>query len=114
MRYADFEYYKNEFCGAAITEKEQFDALEVRAQAYVDKLTYGRAKAHTQDESVKNAVCACCEVYAQYSGHEGISSEDNDGYRVTYTSNARREGTHLYNSAAMYLPTGLLYRGWEE
>lgn len=111
MQYADFEYYKNEFCGVVIATKEQFDALEVRARAYVDKLTFDRAKAHTHEESVKNAVCACCEVYAQYGGHEGISSENNDGYSVTYISNSRLEGTRLYNSAALYLPTELLYRG---
>lgn len=113
MQYADFEYYKTEFCGAVITTKEAFDTLEVKARAYVDKLTFDRAKDHTEDEGVKKAVCACCEVYRQYSGHEGISSEDNDGYRVTYLSNSRLRENNLYRSAVLYLPTGLMYRGWD-
>lgn len=109
MRYADFEYYRDTFCGRQIASEEEFDSLEIRARAYVDKITFGRAKAET--EGVSNAVCACCEVIQSYSSHEGISSEDNDGYRVVYLQDTKLEEQRLYQTAMRYLPVCLLYRG---
>ena len=111
MRYVDFDYYKNTFCGRQIASEEEFNSLEVRARAYVDKITFGRARADMDE--VKNAVCACCEVYQTYGQHEGISSEDNDGYRVTYLSNSRLMANRLYRSAQLYLSEELMYRGYD-
>lgn len=111
MQYVDFAYYQETFCGGLIQSAEEFNSLEVRARAYVDKITFGRAAPET--EAVKNAVCACCEIYNTYGQHEGISSEDNDGYRVTYISNQRQMNNRLYQAAMLYLPVSLLYRGYD-
>ena len=114
MQYADFAYYQNEFEGRVITSEEEFDSAEVKARAYVDAVTFGRAQAASDTDAVKKAVCAMCETYFQYGAHDGISSEDNDGYRVTYLSNSRLMGNRLYQAAVLYLPPSLLYRGWDE
>ena len=42
MAYADYSYYKNEFCGDAIAEAD-FPGLAVRASAMVDYYTSGQA-----------------------------------------------------------------------
>ena len=112
MQYADFEYYKNTFCGRLITTQEEFCSLEVKSSAYIEKITFDRAKTAPDTDKVKNAVCAACEVYKQFSAREGISSENNDGYSVSYSQNSPALEKRLYQAAALHLSAELLYRGF--
>ena len=114
MQYADFEYYKTEFHGTVIASAAEFDSMEIKARAYVDTVTFGRAASAAESSEVKNATCAICEIYQQYSKHEGISSENNDGYSVTYLSNSRLLTGRLAQAAKVFLPAKLRYRGWDE
>lgn len=63
MAYADYTYYSTVYMGAALAEGV-FPALAVKASAYVDYVTMGRAKNAAGDaaDAVKNAVCALCEI----------------------------------------------------
>lgn len=105
---ADYSYYTREYRGTQIETEAEFSALQIRAEAYINKITFGRAD---DSNGVKNAVCAVCEVYAKYAAREGISSEDNDGYRITYASSSRFADNQLYRAARLYLPDEMLYRG---
>ena len=106
MAYVDYGYYKYRFGGMAISFPEAFIGASLKAEAYINKITFGRITEVTDD--IKNAVCAVCEVYAAYDGREGIAGENNDGYSVTYKDDRERQ---LYEAARTFLPSELLYRG---
>lgn len=108
--YADFEYYKNDFYGSFIADKELFNGLCVKAAAYIDKITYNRICKDEVTADVKNAVCAVCEVFAQDYGRGGIKSESCDGYSVTYEDDKALYGK-LRAAAMLYLPQNLTYAG---
>lgn len=114
MQYVYYEYYKNSFLGMLIDSSSVFDSLAVRAQAYIERITLGRAKQSSETDAVKNAICAVCEVYYQHDARAGIVSENNDGYSVTYSSDGRFVEKLLYETASLYLPAELLYRGVDE
>ena len=114
MVYADYVYYAEVFRGAAIPSAALFDSLSVKATAYIRKITFGRSDKAFEDmeNDIKNAMCAVCEIYYNTMGSEGIKSESNDGYSVTYADTATNE-TSLLNAAKLYLPCELLYRGFD-
>lgn len=101
----DYAFYKYNFLGNAIGSAEIFDRLEIRAAAYIKSISCGISEV---TDDVKAAVCAVCEVFNSTLGHEGISSENNDGYSVSYVGDLQKR---LYEAAKMFLPSSLLYRG---
>lgn len=112
MQYVDFLYYKEVFKGTVIPSETVFDGLEIKAQAYVDKITFGRITGEIAGtEAVKNAICAACEMQFQYSGHEGVASESNDGYSVSYSGDEKAAERAMYSAAKLFLPSELLYQG---
>lgn len=111
MQYADFTYYYGTYYGRTISSYEEFNSLEVRAGAYVNKITFGRAEKAADTENVKNAVCAVCDVLKKYEFREGIASENNDGYSITYENGSSNIQQRLLEAAILYLPAELLYRG---
>lgn len=107
-----YSFYASVYHGAL--PEEDFLRNAVRAGAFLDDLTSGKANdALPEDTLVKAqlAFCALCDAYAE-EATGGIASETNDGISVTY---AARQGTaeqRLRNAAAPFLAgTGLLYRG---
>nr|DAH37250.1 MAG TPA: Head Tail Connector Protein [Caudoviricetes sp.] len=112
MQYVDFLYYKEVFKGTVIPSETVFNGLEIKAQAYVDKITFGRITDEIAGtEAVKNAICAACETQFQYSGHEGVASESNDGYSVSYSGDEKAAERAMYSAAKLFLPSELLYQG---
>lgn len=110
MAFTDYQFYDLEYKGDAISSEALFDNLEVKAEAYINRITFGRVT--VPDTNVKLAVCAVCDTLQAHSGHEGIASENNDGYSVNYETGAIQSA--IYNAAALFLPADLLYRGLEE
>lgn len=137
MVYADYEYYKATYLGAAIQEAE-FPRLALRASAFLDYYTQGRAALNHGLDALKMACCAVAEQYqsiesaqdlAQKAASNALSKEGGElqsqsvgSWSKTYRSAgesaedaaragaAAREG--LSGVAGMYLAgTGLLYRG---
>ena len=104
-----FDYYQNVFLGSEITSRKDFDRLQRRAAAYIERITFGRIE--TMTESVKCAVCNVCEVLKRRSARSGIKSEQNDGYSVTYKDSFQSESDNLYLAASVFVPSELLYRG---
>ena len=111
MIYADYQYYQEVFKGSVIPSETDFDSKALKASAFVDKVTFGRAKDNGQMEEVKNAMCAVAEVMYQNDAHYGVSSENNDGYSVTFINNSTKEMRDLKRAAYLFLPANLIYRG---
>ena len=120
--YADYEYYISTYKGNLT--KEEFEKSIMKASAYVRRITFGRADDNMEMEEVKLATCSVCDLIANdekvRSKHSGraVTSENTDGYSVSYESGVNGETADdllckkMHNTAALFLdPTGLLYMG---
>ncbi len=114
--YVSYEYYQQTFSGKTITE-EEFSRLEFQAEAFLDRITFGRVKGLPEiPEAVKMAICAMAEYSCQEGKKTpGVRSENIDGYSVSYGdtgSSGKSRSEELYQIASNYLmSTGLLFRG---
>lgn len=134
MTYADYDFYKNEYFGRAISEAD-FPRLALRGSQYIDYITQGRVEAKADLEAVK--MC-CCELAEQYqtieaaqelaqkslsAGSDGpeVQSETVGGWSRSYRSGgasaqsaaqvAAENKAALYSIAQRHLSfTGLLSR----
>lgn len=122
--YADYEYYTSTYKGNLT--KEEFERSITKASAYVRRITFGRADENKELDEVKLAACAVCELLANdekvRSKHSGraVTSENTDGYSVSYESGGNGETTddllkrNIFDTLLLYLePTRLLYMGVE-
>lgn len=119
MAYADFEYYSTQYFGTAIAESD-FGGLAFRASAVIDQLTFARA-AEDEDntDAIKNAMCAVAEELQRQDrsdGVDGIASESQGQYSVSYAANSNRTLSNqakLQNAAKLWLSsTGLMFAGF--
>lgn len=122
--YADYEYYTTTYKGSL--SKEEFEKSIMKASAYVRRITFGLADDNMKMEEVKLATCAVCELLANdekvRSKHLGraVTSENTDGYSVSYESGGNGETAddllkrNIFDTLLLYLePTRLLYMGVE-
>lgn len=74
----------------------------IRTQSISDELT----------ERIKQAACRAAEVWEEKNASDGIVSENNDGYSVTYSDKRKTARAAAEDTIKIYLAdTGLLYRG---
>lgn len=139
MAYADFAYYVTQYLGTAIKTEEEFRRLAMRASAYLDYYTQGRAADNSCVCGLKMACCAIAEQYqhidtAQALAQKSLSaslessetgelqSQTVGSWSKTYRSggdsaqqaisSAQSAQASLASIAKQYLAgTGLLYRG---
>ena len=118
--YVDYEFYAESYRGE-LSESE-FQNAVIKATAHVRRITFGRADSYVDGDEVKLATCAVCDVIAmeerKRTANNGmaISSENTDGYSVSYVSELHSgESTEellnrkIYKAAEVFLiPTGLL------
>ena len=104
--------------------QDDFFVADRAAEAYIRHLTFPNGDIFaTEDDIVKNAVCAAAEAYhdaaQMVSGANGpLKSESNDGYSVTYASQGidgetseQLQNRKMYAAVRIYLlPTGWLNR----
>lgn len=122
--YVSYEFYSQTF-GTTIPEAD-FPKVEAKAEAVIGYLTYINGDIFAkEDNRVKLAVCAAAEVVyyqnqASANGNQaaGVKSETNDGYSVTYITEAQDGQTaeeflrkKILEAVRVYLlPTGWLSR----
>lgn len=123
--YVDFQYYKETYKGSTITSQEAFDECYREAEAFLDMQTFHRIPKITEADEVlltliKYAVCSMADVYANHktalkTATSGVTSENRDGYSLSYGSAADRKSAYqleMKECGYKYLlDTGLLYRG---
>ena len=136
MAYADFEYYANTYLGTAI-EYNDFSRLSLRASAFLDYYTQGRAAKNAELDALKMCCCAIAEQYQYIDTAKALAQKsitpslENNGELQSQTvgswSKTYRSGgdsaqqalssvqaaqSALTAIAQQYLAgTGLLYRG---
>lgn len=113
MKYADYYYYKNEYCGGLIPE-ESFDSCSARASEYInmhtfDRITEGYMQANPAAAlKIRSCCCELAENIYKYSGlaskgengsvkdnAAAISSEKIGQYSVTYQSESEEQAKKL-------------------
>lgn len=122
MLYCTYDEYLA--AGGAVPEAA-FGVLCSRASRLIDSATFGRAEAHAAEcEDCRQMLAdACAQIVDLFAAQAavgaapGAASVSNDGYSVTFGSNAsvtaatRQEAYEIIRTALGSDPHGLLYRG---
>jgi len=119
MSYADYTYYSTEFLGNVIAEAD-FPRLALRASAQIDRITFARSATDVDNTTaIKNAMCAVAEEIQRQESNEnadGITSESQGQYSVSYGANSSRSRTNqqkIEDAAKFWLETtGLMFAGF--
>ena len=111
--YADYTFYLTEYHGAA--SDAEYTRLSVRAAAYVDRMTNGRAKTAVGDNltAVKMAECAVVDELAAQEQGGIVTSESNDGISRSFATSVVKSNTQrIYAAAEVFLSnTNLCFAG---
>nr|DAZ55453.1 MAG TPA: Head Tail Connector Protein [Caudoviricetes sp.] len=122
MLYCTYDQYAA--AGGTVPETA-FSVLCSRASRLIEAATFGRAERHAAGcESCRDALADACgqiinllAVASAVSTAPGAASVSNDGYSVTFGSNAsvsaavRQEAAEIIRTALGNDPHDLLYRG---
>ncbi|WP_252247441.1 hypothetical protein [Clostridium sp. ZBS4] len=113
--YSDYNFYKESFGGNTIPEGS-FLKFNLKASAYINKITFGRVKKLEEiPEEVKFAVCSTMEVMKKIEDDGGVISSETEGdHSVSYVDgiSTMSEEKKIYETARLFLAdTGLLYKG---
>ena len=122
--YSTYRYYVDTFHGRKLSEAD-FNEYSVRAQAFIDQVTFGRlltiAKKWKTKDCVKKCECALAEYIPALEKADDkavagdLNSESVGSYSVSYKSGvdmADNANRRMYSICEQYLSnTGLLYRG---
>lgn len=90
--------------------EDKFEPCTAKAEAFLNALAMGRLAEAGDGDNVVRCVCEIAELYYKQGARQGIASENNDGFSVSYNgASAEKAAAGI---AAVYLEqTGLLYRG---
>lgn len=106
---ADLAFYNENYGGDSKIPASLFPLWERRAETELIYITGGKIKGK-DDECIKMCVCEMAEVLYECVHRDGIKSENNDGYSVTYQERDIKQ--ELLKIAKVYLgTTEFLFRG---
>lgn len=112
MIFADYKFYRD-VCGGEL-DRKTFKNFAAKASAYIDKITFGRASEHADDDRVKRCCCELCDTLSAISADGGRTkqSESVGSWSVTYaTSENTSEMNYARAACRVWLPADWLYRG---
>ena len=116
MVYATFDDYVTRFLGRAIRDEADFNRLALRASAFLDRMTMGKARRY-RDTGGKLSLACCAVTEKMYAIEEeerergGRLAEEQVGdYRVRVRARSREDdNAEMEALAEMYLfGTGLM------
>lgn len=110
----DYSFYTDTYGGKRIS-KDDWKRIAQQAEKRLDSLTFGRCSVDWEGETwcnqAKCAVCEMAELLAADEKRKGKTSENTDGYSVSYDT-GKSIDSMLYDVARVYLAnTGLMYAG---
>lgn len=123
--YVNYDWYKTEYGG--LIPENQFPKLEKSAERYIRSATFikGDIFANIQaeyEETLKETVCEIVELIYTNSDYDPatgifkerqtISSENTDGYSVTYKSTSSDSSEALQKKIYSAMRRALLPTGW--
>ena len=106
-----YEYYTNNYGGNRIPQ-EDWNRISQKAERRLDGFTFGRCFGDWEGETwcnqAKCAVCEMSEILYKKERREGKTSENIDGYSVSYDT-GKPVSRMLFEVAQVYLgDTGLM------
>lgn len=115
--YATYSFYTDTYGGEAA--ESEFNRQVYKASRFLDKITFDRAAAVTDPDTLELLAYAVCEMADQLTAEAAaavdgktVKSVSNDGYSVSFVTEADGGASltpqRLYNIAEGYLPTELL------
>lgn len=115
--YATYSFYTDTYGGTAA--EIDFNRQVYKASRFLDKITFGRAAAVTDPDTLELLAHAVCEMADQLTAEAAaavdgktVKSVSNDGYSVSFVTEADGGASltsqRLYSIAEGYLPTELL------
>lgn len=115
--YATYSFYTDTYGGEAA--ESEFNRQVYKASRFLDKITFDRAAAVTDPDTLELLAYAVCEMADQLTAEAAaavdgktVKSVSNDGYSVSFVTEAdggtRLTSQRLYGIAEGYLPTELL------
>lgn len=108
----DFIFYTESYGGNCKIPAELFPLWERCAENHLSRMTGGKSCKNADDERVKMCICEIAEFLYNQSRRDGIASENNDGYSVSYEKGDIK--TQIHEIASVWLSgTDILYRGVE-
>ena len=112
----DYSFYTDTYGGKRISQ-DDWQRISQKAEQRLGRYTCGRCAGDWEGESwcnrAKCAVCEMAEILYTDEKRGGETSENTDGYSVSYDTGKSLAST-LYDVARVYLgDTGLLYAGVE-
>lgn len=82
---ADFTFYTR-FCGGNTKiPSAEYERWESSAELELERMTAGRAVG-ADGEKIKKCICEMAELMYREAQTDGVTSENNDGYSVTYNT----------------------------
>ena len=109
----DYEFYVQTFKGKM--DEADFERLNVKASAYLDRVTFGRINDSLPEDVQQKVRLALCEVADTFLLNEQggeLQSETVGPWSRSYQTSGKTAEQLSYSAAAQYLAnTGLLYRG---
>ncbi len=106
MEKVSFTFYKTAYFGEVIGTEAEFRPFERTARAFIESITMGQKPSA---EAAKMAVCAVSEVLFREADRDGLATEHNDGYIVTY-DRTEPIWNKLWVAAWLYLPPEAMER----
>lgn len=115
--YATYSFYTDTYGGEAA--ESEFNRQVYKASRFLDKITFDRAAAVTDPDTLELLAYAVCEMADQLTAEAAaavdgktVKSVSNDGYSVSFVTEADGGASltsqRLYSIAEGYLPTELL------
>lgn len=112
MMYADYTYYTDVYGGRAVSA-EDFPRLAAAASAHIDRMTFGRAAEHAEDDRLKRCCCDICDKLQGIADSGGAvkTSETVGSWSASYSVEGQSENSLVRSSCELWLPAEWLYRG---
>lgn len=112
----DYSFYTDTYGGKRISQND-WQRISQKAEQRLNSYTFGRLSDDWEGENwcdrAKCAVCEMTEILYADEKRDGKTSENTDGYSVSYDTGKSLSGA-LYDVVRVYLgDTGLLYAGAE-
>lgn len=115
--YATYSFYADTYGGTAA--EIDFNRQVYKSSRFLDKITFGRAAAVEDPDTLELIAYAVCEMVDQLAAETAavvdgktVKSVSNDGYSVSFVTEADGAAgltsQRLYSIAENYLPTELL------
>lgn len=111
----NYSYYSTVYFGEKVKDEKKFNRLYIKAEAIVDKYTFGRSNFVSTEYLIRKVNMTICQLVDTLANQEdlgNLTSETNAEWGVSYSNDTTSKNNEI--KRVVYdnlLSTNLLYRG---